>query len=84
MSVFYLIDVSVLEKENALKLSFFDPTDSSWKEVVDRSYRPYFFIPYPISPEDLEVLKDLKFDMQIIEKKDFCQCSLFLCSIKYF
>jgi DNA polymerase I len=70
LAINYLIDASILEKENAIKLSFFDPSKNLWKEIVDNNYRPYFFIPYPIPKDDFEVLKDLKFDMQILEKVD--------------
>jgi len=70
LTIHYLIDATILEKENAIKLSFFDPLMNSWKEIVDVNYRPYFFIPYPIIKADLEVMKDLDFDMQVVEKTD--------------
>ena len=70
MTINYLIDASILEKENAIKLSFFNPSKNLWEEIVDYNYRPYFFIPYPIPKDDLEVMKDLKFDMQVLEKVD--------------
>jgi DNA polymerase elongation subunit (family B) len=70
LTINYLIDASILEKENAIKLSFFNPSKNLWEEIVDYNYRPYFFIPYPIPKDALEVMKDLKFDMQVLEKVD--------------
>ena len=70
MSIYYLIDATVLREEQRIQLTFFDPSNNKWKEIVDSNYRPYFFIPYPIPKDDFEVMKDLKFDMQVLEKVD--------------
>lgn len=70
MSIYYLIDAVVFEKEHGIKLTFFNSSKNRWKEIVDSNYRPYFFIQYPITKDDLEVLKDLNFDMQVLEKTD--------------
>jgi DNA polymerase elongation subunit (family B) len=45
---------------DGVKLSFFNPSTKVWEEVLDRDYRPHFFIPYPVTQKDKEILDGLR------------------------
>lgn len=66
MGFFYLLDTTVTET-NAVKLKFLD-ADGKIKEVVDDKYKPYFFIPYPPTNEDLGVIRYFSGNLQAAEK----------------
>ncbi len=70
MTIYYLLDTAVSEKEQCIKMTFFNPSGNKWKEVLDSEYRPYFFIPYPIPQDDLKVIKELKLKTKLVEKTD--------------
>jgi DNA polymerase elongation subunit (family B) len=70
LTIYYLLDATVLEKEQVIKLTFFNPSENKWKEVLDTEYRPYFFIPYSIPEEDLKVIRELKLRINFVEKTD--------------
>ena len=66
MESLYLLDATVTET-NAVKLKFLDEK-GKLREVVDNKYKPYFFIPYPPKKEDLEVIRYLSGNLQLVEK----------------
>jgi DNA polymerase elongation subunit (family B) len=68
LPAYYLLDASVSEKEQSIKLVFYSPFKNKWKEIVDTDYRPYFFIPYPISEDDYKVIQELGLDIEVVEK----------------
>ncbi len=70
MTIFYLLDAAVSEKEQGIKLTFFNPSKNKWKEILDTDYRPYFFIPYPIPEDDLKVIQELELEISVVEKTD--------------
>ena len=70
MAIYYLLDAAISEKEQGIKMTFFNPSENKWKEVLDTEYRPYFFIPYPVPEEDLTVIQDLKLGTKLVEKTD--------------
>ena len=70
MTIYYLLDAAVSEKEQGVKMTFFNPSEKKWKEVLDTEYRPYFFIPYPTPEEDLKVFRELKSITKLVEKTD--------------
>ncbi len=70
LTIFYLLDAAVSEKEQGIKLTFFNPSKNKWKEILDTDYRPYFFIPYPIPEDDLNVIQELELEISIVEKTD--------------
>ena len=70
MTVYYLLDAAVSEIEQGIKMTFFNPSENKWKEVLDTEYRPYFLIPYPIPEDDLKVIQDLKLRTKLVEKTD--------------
>ncbi len=64
------MDATVLEKEHSIKLIFFNPSKNKWKEILDSGYQPYFFIPYPIPEDDLQVTQEPEFEIKVVEKTD--------------
>ena len=70
MTIYYLLDAAVSEKEQGIKLTFFNPSKNKWKEIVDTDYRPYFFIQYPIPEDDLKVIQELGLGIRVVEKID--------------
>ena len=70
MTIFYLLDAAVSEKEQGIKLTFFNPSKNKWKEILDTDYRPYFFIPYPIPEDDLKLIQELELEISMVEKTD--------------
>ena len=69
--IFYLLDTTVLEKEQGIRLTFFDPTQNKYKEILDATYRPYFFTLYPMPQDDLKIIQEHKIRTSVVEKKDF-------------
>ncbi|TRO47029.1 hypothetical protein E2P47_05015 [Candidatus Bathyarchaeota archaeon] len=70
MTICYLLDAVVSEKEQGIKMTFFNPSENKWKEVLDTEYRPYFFIPYPTPKDDLKIVQKLKLRTKLVEKTD--------------
>jgi len=64
------LDAAVSEKEQGIKLTFYNPSKNKWKEILDTNYRPYFFIPYPIPEDDFKVIQELELGISIVEKTD--------------
>jgi DNA polymerase elongation subunit (family B) len=70
LSAYYLLDAKVSEDKQGIKLVFYNPAKNKWKEILDPDYRPYFFIPYPLSKTDRERIEDLELDVTKVEKTD--------------
>jgi len=70
LTIYYLLDAAVSEKEQGIKLTFYNPSKNKWKEIVDTDYRPYFFIPYPIPEDYLKVIQELGLGIEVVEKTD--------------
>ena len=70
LTIYYLLDAAVSEKEQGIKLTFFSPSKNKWKEILDTGYRPYFFIQYPIPEDDLKVIQELGLGISVVEKTD--------------
>lgn len=51
-------------------LILFNPSTEALEEVLDKDYRPYFFIPYPQTLKDQEILNELRAKTRLEEKKD--------------
>ena len=69
--IYYLLDTIVSEKEQGIRLTFFDPSQNKYKEILDTDYRPYFFALYPMPQDDLKVIQEHKIRTSVVEKKDF-------------
>ena len=70
MTIYYLLDTTVLEKEQSIQLTFFDPITNNFKEILDTDYRPYFFTLYPIPQNDQKIIQEHKLTTKVVEKKD--------------
>jgi len=64
----YLIDA--VTKASTVTLRFLDPNTSQLNEVVDTTYKPYFFLPHPLSPKDQENVQRLHGDVEVAKKID--------------
>jgi DNA polymerase elongation subunit (family B) len=53
-----------------VKLIFFSPSTGAWEDVVDSDFRPYFFVPHPLTEKDLEILGGLRATTRVEEKRD--------------
>jgi len=70
LTAYYLLDAKVSQEKQGIKLIFYNPSKNKWKEIVDTDYRPYFFIPYPMSKTDRERIEDLELDVTVVKKID--------------
>jgi DNA polymerase elongation subunit (family B) len=70
LTIYYLLDAAVSEKEQGIKLTFYNPSKNKWKEILDNDYRPYFFIPYPIPEDDLKLIQELGLGIRVVQKTD--------------
>ena len=68
MDTWYLLDAST--EGSTVSLKFFNPATNALKEFKDNSYKPYFFLPYPLSPADQENVRDLHGETEIVKKID--------------
>lgn len=68
LSDHYLIDVKAVPE--GVKLTFFNPSTSGWEEILDKEYGAYFFVPYPLSQKDEDIIKELGAETRLEEKKD--------------
>ncbi len=66
--VHYLIDTKVTDQ--GVKITLFNDETDVCEEVVDRAYKPYFFIPYPLSPKDQQIIEELNLKIVIVEKNE--------------
>jgi DNA polymerase elongation subunit (family B) len=68
LSIWYLIGSKA--ESSVVKLKFFDPLRETVEEFWDSKYKPYFFIPYPISKKDEETLRSLHGEVEVVRKID--------------
>jgi len=53
-----------------VKLKFFNPTTGTIEEFKDTTYKPYFFIPYPLSKRDEEAVRSIYGEVEVVKKID--------------
>ena len=53
-----------------MKLTLFNSSTDAWEEVLDKDYRPYFFVPHPLSQRDRETVEELGAKTEAEEKWD--------------
>ena len=68
MTVYYLLDAEVVP--DGLKLLFFNQQTSNLEEMLDEDYRPYFFVPHPLSKADENIVDELGLNTEAVEKKE--------------
>lgn len=64
----YLISAELTR--DGVKLMLFNPSTGAWKEVLDKEYKPHFFIPYPMSHDDRETVEALGAKTNVEEKSE--------------
>ena len=64
----YLINAEPIR--GGVKLIFFNSSTDTLEEVETQDYRPYFFIPYPMSNRDQETIEELNVKIKVEEKKE--------------
>jgi len=55
---------------NTVKLRFYDPSVDQVQEFRDSVYKPYFFIPHPLSQKDSEAVRSLYGEVEVAKKTD--------------
>ena len=66
MDTWYLLDAQA--QGSTVSLKFFNPATNELKEFKDSSYKPYFFLPHPLSPADQENVRSLNGETEIVKK----------------
>jgi DNA polymerase elongation subunit (family B) len=69
LSVWFLIDAKA-EGGNTIKLRFFDPSEGTVKELRDSAYKPYFYVPHPLTKQDEETVKSVNGEVEVARKID--------------
>ena len=68
MDTWYLLDAKA--EGGTVNLKFFNPATNELKTFTDNSYRPYFYLPHPLSPTDQEDIRSLHGETTSIKKTD--------------
>lgn len=66
--VHYLIDTKVTDQ--GIKLIFFNDKTDVYEEIVDNAYQPYFFVQYPLSPKNRQIIEELNLKTVITKKNE--------------
>jgi len=68
LDTWYLLDAAT--EGSTVKLRFFNPASSELKEFSDNTYKPYFFLPHPLSETDRESVRSLHGEVEAAKKID--------------
>jgi len=68
LAVHYLIDAKAAKE--GVRLNLFSPSTGASKEVLDKEYRPYFFVPHPLTRKDQETIEGLGAKTRVEEKRE--------------
>jgi len=68
LDTWYLLDAAA--EGSTVKLRFFNPASNELKELSDDTYKPYFFLPHPLSEADEENARNLHGEVEIVKKID--------------
>lgn len=70
----YLLDVlggfDAVSQSPFIKLRFYNTSTSQVEEFVDREYKPFFFVPYPLSKKDEMSIQKFRGEVEIVKKRD--------------
>jgi DNA polymerase elongation subunit (family B) len=69
LNVWFLLDAKT-EGGSTIKLRFYDPSENKIRELKDSTYKPYFYVPYPIRQQDEETIKSVNGEIEIARKTD--------------
>jgi hypothetical protein len=70
----YLINAS--STGSNIKLKLYDPSIDAIEEISCDSYKPYFFLPHPLSKQDQEIVRSLGGEIEVVKKLTCIQMSL--------
>jgi DNA polymerase elongation subunit (family B) len=68
LSFYYLLDAR--NDGRIIALRFYDAQTGEIREIKDADYKPYFYLPHPMSKADEEGARNLHGETQIIQKRD--------------
>jgi len=68
LSFYYLLDARTEGRIVALR--FYDAQTGDVKEIKEPNYKPYFYLPHPLSKAEEEGIKNLHGETQIVKKRD--------------
>lgn len=68
MSFYYLLNART--EGRAVALRFYDAQTSEMHETKDADYKPYFYLPHPLSKTDEEGIRSLYGETQVVQKRD--------------
>lgn len=81
MAVCYLTDIEAASK--GVRLILYDPSEDAVKEVLDEEYKPYFYLPHPLTPEARASIESMGGRTQVTEKRDlFTEASRLLTKVE--
>jgi DNA polymerase elongation subunit (family B) len=68
LDAWYLVDAPA--QGSTISLRFFNPATNELKTIKDTSYKPYFYLPHPLSPADQENVSSISGEAEIVKKTD--------------
>jgi len=68
LDAWYLLDAAT--EGSTVKLRFFNPASNEIKEYRDNSYKPYFFLPHPLTATDQENTRSIYGEAEVVKKID--------------
>ena len=68
MDFYYLLDAKT--ESRIIILRFYHARTDETLEIRDSDYKPYFFLPYPLSKTDEEEVKSLYGEAEVVKKRD--------------
>ncbi len=68
MDTWYLLGAQA--QGSIINLKFYNPATNELQTFTDNSYKPYFFLPHPLSQGDQEKVRSLHGETEIVKKTD--------------
>ena len=68
MDFYYLLDAKT--EGRTVKLRFYHEQTGEMREIKDTDYKPYFYLPHPLSASDEEGVRSLYGETQTVTKRD--------------
>jgi len=68
LEVYYLINSEMTKR--GIKSLLYNPSNGRMKEILDTRYKPFFFIPHPLSRDDEKTVLELGATTRMVEKQN--------------
>jgi DNA polymerase elongation subunit (family B) len=68
LDFFYLLDAKI--EGRTIILRFYHPPADEILEIRDSEYKPYFFLPHPLSSADVEGVRSLYGEAEVVKRRD--------------